>query len=224
MATDLEKIVHYWEITQKSFDNIDDKTKLEWFTNLVDKLEEKNSIKKLQEIRNTMTEDQKLKLYKKDAKDLGHFLLSRSPVYCIARSEKNAIVNTKKHWVKYASKYALLEQIPCRFLVQLCVLDKPEKLSNTQLCKDTKKDAKHMNIYLWVGEKACMVIPGAEEVAPFISQGRHYLKWYEKNWVPVMQERIRNQQIAKTEKSIAETLFVSEESILESEVIQKNAA
>ena len=224
MAVDLQKMASYWELTQKAFDKIDDKKKLEWFTNLIDNLKGKETIKKLKDIWNIMTEEQKLKLYKKDAKDIGHFLLNRSPAYCIARTERNAIANTKKNWFKYASKYVLLEQVPCRFLVQLCILDKPETLSDTQLSKDTQKDAKFMNTYLWAAEAVCTVAPGAQEVVPFIWMARHYTKWYKNNCVPVMQDRIKNKQIKNTEAAIAETLSASERDVLKTEIIENKVA
>jgi hypothetical protein len=41
-----------------------------------------------------------------------------------------------------------LEQIPCRFFVELGILDKPMSLTKEKLVEDAKKDAKNFNIYL----------------------------------------------------------------------------
>ena len=190
----LETAQAIWSTVTKAFDKIDSEKKEEWFNNLMDQIDENKSITELKDIRNTMTEEQKLKLYKKDAKDIGHFVLSRSPIYSITRSGKNMFVNTKNNWFKHASKYALLEQIPCRFLVQLCILDKPENLTDTQLSKDIKKDAKHINTYLWIAEAACTVIPGAQEALPLIWMAKHYTKRYKNEWADYIVERLNNKK------------------------------
>ncbi len=205
----LETAQVIWDTATKAFDNIDNEEKKEWFNNLIDQIEENKSITKLKDIRNTMTEEQKLKLYKKDANDIGHFVLSRSPIYCIARSEKNVIINTKNNWFKHASKYALLEQIPCRFLVQLCILDKPEKLTDTQLSKDIKKDAKNMNTYLWVAKAACTVIPGAQEALPLIWIAKHYIKRYKKEWADYVIERLNSKKESDIKAQTNKELFIA---------------
>ena len=204
--TNLENLQDYWETAWKVFDKIEDKDKMNGFNSLIEEVEGNEQIGKLKEIWNSMTEKQKYKLYKKGAINLTHFITNGCAVYQVSRSAINAFINAKNNWAKNATKYAFLEQIPCRFLVELGIFDKPEKLSDEQLIKDVKKDAKNYNLYLWIAETACTFIPDAQAAVPFIAMARKYTKWYEEHWTEVMIAKLREKKEEKIKKDTNEAL------------------
>lgn len=111
-----------------------------------------------------------------------------------------------------------------RLWVSFWLLDAPESLPEKELLKNIKKDARRLRRNLWIFEKVCAVVPQLKAASPIVKAIRPYAKRYEKNWAPLMQERIRNKSIEKTEESIAETLTSSESGVLKSEITEKKAA
>lgn len=90
--------------------------------------------------------------------------------------------------------------------------------------KNIKKDARRLRRNLWIFQKVCAVVPQLKAAAPIVKAIRPYAKRYEKNWAPLMQERIKNKNIEKTEEVIAETLSSSESDVLKSEITENKAA
>lgn len=186
----LETAQKIWEKSTKIFDKIEDNDKKEWFNSLIDELEENSSINWIKNKRNSMTEEQKYKLYKRNAITVSEFLKRWSPLYQIYNAIINWARNTTKHWWKNALKYAFLEQIPCRFFVELWIFDKPKSLDKDKLIEDTKKDAKNFNIYLWICETICTRIPETKAAVPFIKMAKHYTKRYRNYWTEVVIDRL----------------------------------
>ena len=215
----LEQIKDYWETAWKVFDNIEDKNKIRGFKSLIEEVEENKEIGTLQRVWNSMTEKQKHKLYKKGAINFTHVITNGCTIYQVSSSAINAFINTKNNWAKNAAKYAFLEQIPCRFMVELGIFNKPEELSDEQLIKDVKKDAKNYNLYLWIAETACTLIPDAQAAVPFIAMARKYTKWYEEHWTEVMAAKLRE----KKEEKIKEETNKALAKILKQEPIKKAA-
>lgn len=206
----LETVQSIWEKSTKIFDKIEDKNKIEWFNSLIDELEENNSINWIKDKWNSMSEEQKEKLYKMNAITVSEFLKRWSPIYQLYKAIVNWAKNTKKHWWKNALKYAFLEQVPCRFFVELWVLDKPKSLTKEKLVEDAKKDAKNFNIYLGICEVICTCIPETKSLWPFIAIARHYTKWYKDHWVEVVSKRINDKRklniSQQTKKELAEAI------------------
>lgn len=192
----LETAQRIWETSTKFFDKIESNDKKEWFNSLIDELEENNTMNRLKDKWNSMTEDQKAKLYKRNAITVSEFLKRWSPIYQIYNAIVNWVKNTTKNWWKNALKYAFLEQIPCRFFVELGILQKPTSLTKEKLIEDAKKDAKNFNIYLWLCETICACIPETKAIAPLIWTARHYTKWYKDHWTEVIANRINNKKEA----------------------------
>lgn len=203
--------------TDKTFDSLSEEEKKEWFKNLLEEVDNNETIKKLKDKWAKLTEDQKIRLYKVNAVSLSGYL-KNNPMYRISSSMINGVKDTVQQWWKNAMTYWLLEHVPCRFLVELGVLDKPEWLDGKQLIKDVQKDAKNFNLYLWLCKAVCYVVPEAKFTVPYISMAKKYTKRYKKNCVPIIQERLRQKLSEETAKDIASALSSVEEDIVKTEV------
>lgn len=188
----LETAQRIWEKSTEVFNKIENKK--EWFNNLIDNLESDSSINRIKDKRNSMTEEQKSELYKRNAITVSEYLKRWSPLYQIYSAISNWIKNTKELWWKNALKYAFLEQIPCRFFVELWILQKPKSLTKEKLIDDIKRDAKNFNIYLRICETVCKAIPQARKAAPLIWIARHYTKWYKDHWTEILTDRLNNKE------------------------------
>ncbi len=208
----LETIQSIWETSTKAFEKIDDKEKAEWFYNLINEIEKNDNIKQLKDKRNSMTEDQKLKLYKRNAITISWFLKRGSPIYQVYSSIVHGAQNTIKNWWKNALTYAFLEQIPCRFFVELGILNRPEWLSEGKLVQDVKKDAKNFNRYLSICKTVCSCIPETKAAVPFILMAKQYAKRYKDHWTETIISKLNekkqlaikqqtDQELVKTMKS-----------------------
>ena len=206
----LETAQKIWETSTKIFDKMENDEKKEWFNNLINSLEENSTINRLKDKWNSMTDEQKSNLYKMNAITVSEFLKRWSPIYQIYNSIVNWVKNTTKNWWKNALKYAFLEQVPCRFFVELWILQRPTSLTKEKLIEDTKKDAKNFNIYLWICETICTCIPETKAVVPFLGIAKHYTKWYRDHWTEVIATRINNKKESdikqQTNKEIAKTI------------------
>lgn len=213
----LETAQIIWEESTKIFDKIENDDKKEWFNSLIEELSENNRINRLKDKRNSMTEDQKLKLYKMNAITVGEFLKKGSPIYQLYFAIINGAKNTTKNWWKNALKFAFLEQVPCRFFVELWLLDKPKWLTEEKLIEDVKKDAKNFNLYLWLCETICACIPDAQVAVPFIWMARHYTKWYKDHWTEVVIARLNQKKQStikeQTNQALAEAMQDTRKSI-----------
>ena len=206
----LKTIQNLWETTTKAFDNMNEEEKKEWFKSLIEKLDENESIQWLKDKRSEMTETQKLKLYKMNAVTIGGFLKRGSPIYQISSSIINGVKNTKKEWWKNAIKFAVLEQIPCRFFVELWILEKPEWLTEKDLINDVQKDAKNFNKYLSICKTICSCIPEARAAVPFIWMAKQYTKRYKDHWTETLISRLNQKKELdikeQTKQKLAETI------------------
>ena len=205
----LETAQSIWETATKKFDKIDNKEKEEWFLSLIDQINENNTIQWCKKQWDQMTEEQKLKLYNRWAITVWN-TIKNQPVIKIPRSYIDWTKNTMKHWVKNAARFKFLEEIPARFFVEFWIFDKPEGLTDKQLCKDIKSDAKNYNLYLWICETVCKAIPEAKAVVPFISMARHYTKRYKDNWTETIISRLNQKKESaikeQTNQELAEVM------------------
>ena len=103
----LEAAKSIWETSTKIFDKIEESEKKEWFNSLIDELEENSSINWIKDKRNSMSEEQKEKLYKRNAITISEFLKRGSPIYQLYNAIVNWVKNTSKHWWKNALKYIM---------------------------------------------------------------------------------------------------------------------
>ena len=208
--SNLETIQATWEITTEAFEKMSDKEKADWFNNLINELEENDNVKQLKDKRDSMTEDQKLKLYKRNAVTISWFLKRWFPIYQVYSSILHWAQNTIKIWEKNAFTYAFLEQIPCRFFVELGILNKPEWLSEDQLIKDVKKDAKNFNTYLSICKTVCNCIPEAKAAVPFIWMAKKYTKRYKDHWTETVISKLNEKKELdikeQTNQELAETM------------------
>jgi hypothetical protein len=191
-----------WEVWTKAFDNMEDDEKKEWFKNLIEDLDDSDTATRLKKQRDTISEEDKLKLYKRWAITLNASIKNSSPI----PTYYNAIKNTTKKGIKTAAKIALLEQIPCRFFVELWILQKPESVTKKKLIKDIKKDAKNFNTYLSISSTVCACIPQARVAVPFIQMGKHYTKRYKKHWTEVLISRLNEQEKESIKEQTQEQL------------------
>ena len=202
----LETAQQIWEETTKSFEKMSEKEKKEWFKSLIEDLEENSSINRIKKQWNSMTEDQQLKLYKRNAITMSENLKNWSIIYRYYRSLTNWAINTVKNWWKNAIKFAFLEQIPCRFFVELWIFDKPKWLTEEKLIDDVKKDAKNFDLYLWFCSTVCTCIPEARPAVPFIWIAKHYTKRYKDNWTEIIKDRLTKQKKLRIKEQINEAL------------------
>lgn len=205
----LEKAQKIWEASTKVFDNIEDNDKKEWFNSLIDQLEDNDTINKLKESRNSITEKQKLKIYKKHSITIWTRLTYGNPTYSIWATIYHWTKNLIKEWKDNAMRYAAIEQIPCRFLVELGVLNKPQWLTDDKLKEDIKKDAKNFDLRLNICDKTCLVL-WELELSGLIKIARHYTKRYKKEWTNIIIERLnkkkKNQIKEQTNKELSEAI------------------
>lgn len=206
----LETAQYVWEATTKKFDKIDNEKKKEWFISLINQLDENSNINRLKNKRNSMTNEQKLKLYNRQALTISNALKKWSPIYTIFRSIIDRNKHASKNWSKNALKFSFLEQIPCRFFVELGIFNKPEWLTDQKLIDDVKKDAKDFNIYLWFCETVCKCIPEAKAAVPFIWMARHYSKRYKDHGTETIATRLTEKKEMEikeqTNQELAEVL------------------
>ena len=202
----LETAQKIWETSTQVFDKIKDDKKKEWFKNLIEELDNNDSINRLKKQWDSISEEDKLKLYKRWAITLSANIKRSSPILIYY----NTIKNVTKKGIKSATKIAFLEQIPCRFLIELWILQKPETLTKEKLIKDTKKDAKNFNTYLSICNIVCACIPETRAAVPFIEIAKHYTRRYEKHWTEVLIAKLDEQEKDKirqqTQKQLSYTL------------------
>lgn len=206
----LETAQEIWEKSAEIFANIDEKKKRDGFNNLIDEIEECSVINTLQNQRNSLTEEQKLKIYKRHSISVGTRLrYTNMSTFGIGEKIYHWIKNYKKEWKENALKYATLEEIPCRFLIQLGILDKPQWLTNDKLKEDVKKDAKNFNIYLWLCEAICAVIPGAQEIIPFIAIAQTFTIRYQNHWTEIIIDRLNKHKKLNIKDQTSEDLLTT---------------
>ena len=204
----LETAQKIWEKSTKIFDRIEDDDKKEWFNSLIDQIEENSTIDRLKRTWNTMTEEQKLKIYKRHSITIGTRLrYANMLTFWLWEKIYHGTKNYLNQWKDNAIKYAAIEEIPCRFLVELGILDKPKLLTDEKLKDDIKKDARNFDTYLWICEATCAVFDETKVLVWLIAVARHYTKWYKKEWTKVVIERLNKTKLSKIKWSTNTELF-----------------
>lgn len=213
---DLKIINNVRENTANTFNNTNENKKKKWFNNLINELEECNAISRLQDKWNSMKEEQKAKLYNNSATTVSWMIVRSNGLYWLYRLSKsnvNRVRHTIKNWFKNALKYDLLEQIPCRFLVQLWILQKPEWITKDKLVDDIKKDADNFHTYLWICKWICSCFKEATPVIPYIETAKTYTQRYKDHWTEIITDRLnKNKKLnikTQTNKELSDT-FTSE--------------
>lgn len=200
----------------KVFDSLPNEEKKEVFLDEIEKIEADEDFKKLKKYWDVLDEDKKLKYYK----DWEIISIIWSVKYTLQPLKPLNIIHMKSD-----VKDRLYEKASplIRLWVSFWLLDAPKKLEEKELLKNIKKDARRLRRNLWIFEKVCAVVPQLRAAFPIVKAIRPYAKRYEKNWAPLMQERIRNKQLETTEKSTTHKLSASEEDILETKVVENKA-
>jgi hypothetical protein len=202
----LETAQNIWEKSTEIFDKIEDSEKKEWFNNLIDQFEDNSTINRLKKTWNSMTEEQKLKIYKRHSISVSTRLrYSNMFTFWIGEKVYHGTKNYMKEWKENALKYATLEEIPCRFLIHLGLLEKPKWLTDEKLKEDIKKDAKNFDIYLNICEKTCLVF-WEKALSSLITVARFYTKRYKKDWVDTIIERLNKKKKIQIEEQTSEEL------------------
>ena len=148
----LETVQKIWETSTKIFDKMKDDEKKEWMNSLIDELESNKWIKRLKESWNMMDEEQKLKIYKRHSISLWSYFKYTFMPYRMWEKLYNIAKHSITKWDNHTRKYATLEEIPCRFFVQLWILDKPKDLEDKKLKEDIKRRKKYKSVSmtLWM--------------------------------------------------------------------------
>ena len=153
-----------------------------------------------------MNEEQKLKIYKKHSISLWSYLKYTFMPYRMWEKVYNITKNSLSKWDNHTRKYATLEEIPCRFFVQLWILDKPKDLEDKKLKEDIKKDAKNINLYLWLCEWVCTLTPETKTLVPLIQIAKHYTKRYKKEGADAVIERLEGKNLSKIQENTKKEL------------------
>ena len=86
------------QLADKTFDALSDEEKKKWFNDLIENAEKNDSIKRLKEKWWTLTQEQKLKLYKRNSVDFSGYI-KNYPLYRIGSSIIDWVKNTQKRWL-----------------------------------------------------------------------------------------------------------------------------
>ena len=208
------KLIMTLSATWKVFDAIPNEEKKEIFLWVIEKIENNPKFQNAKKYWDALDEDHKSQYYNDWWGSIKYF--TTWPL----------TPRITKKWLKINIKDNLYTTASplMRLWVSFWLLDKPKDLTDEKIIKNIKKDAHNINKYLKVLNFTCKTVPELREFVPFVTMVKPYAEWYESNWAPLMHDRIRNKQIEKTEESILETLYASEESILEQKVAQNKVA
>lgn len=198
----LETAQDIWKKSIENFDKLENNEKRKQFKNYLDKFEdefEENSFAcRIKKTRDSLTEEQKLGIYKTTLTEQA--LTLSVPALLPTILELKTIKHTIKYWKNGIKSSTLETFMPFlfRFYVQLGILEKPKWITYTQLKKDIKKDAKNSNLWLsiskriasigWVIQPETAVV--LEPLAGLIGIIQHYTKWYEEEWTNVIIKRL----------------------------------
>lgn len=190
---ELESIKSLSTLTWKSIDDMSDKEKKEVLNNLLEDMDNLWATQRLNNAWAPLSEEEKLNIYND-----WNITSIHSPLTELNISPQNIIkqfTSLKEKWIKSSLKYTLLKTIApaCRLCIQLWILDKPNWLSEKQLIKDVKKDARHIKNSLAALDLACYAIPELKPIQPYIKMIKPYVKWYKKHWTDVLISRLNKQ-------------------------------
>lgn len=201
------------DIANQAFDSLSDEQKKEVFLWVIEKIENNSKFQNAKKYWDDLDEEHKSQYYKDWWWSL-RYMTTWPLTPRITR--KWMKINVKDNLYTTASPLM-------RLWVSFWLLEKPKDLSNEKLVKNIKKDAHNLNRYIRLLNVTCKAIPELRELVPFVTKLKPYAQWYEENWAPLMQERIRNKQLENTEKSTTHNLSSEEENILESQITERQA-
>ena len=176
----------FWEIgdkISKNFESMTNEEKKQQLNNLLNKVERSSGIDRLNNKREMLSEDKKLQIYNKwDISNL------RAPLKNIL---SNSLLTPKKEKNNLITGSILNTIAPvCRFFIQLWILKKPNWLTEKQLKKDIKKDAKFVKNNLIAFDLVCKVVPELAPALPYIKMIKPYVNRYKKHWTEVLISRL----------------------------------
>lgn len=193
----------FLNIGNKVFDSLPDDEKKQVFLDKIEDIENNDDFKKLKKYRDRLDENQKLKYYR----DWDVIRL----IWSVKHTTKLWKPINVFHIKEEAKDRAYEVASPLiRIWVSFWLLDAPKKIDEKELLRNIKGDATSLRRNLWIFEKVCTVVPQLKVAFPIVKAIRPYAKWYEKNGVSLMQERIRDKNIEKTKNDLADVLSNSQ--------------
>ena len=202
------------DIANKAFDSLSNEQKKEAFLWIIEKIENNPKFQNAKKYWDDLDEEHKNQYYK-DGWWSWKYMTTWPLTPKITRK-----------WMKIDVKDNLYTTASplMRLWVSFWLLEKPTNLSSEKLIKNIKKDAHNLNRYIKLLNITCKAIPELRELVPFVTALKPYSQWYEKNWAPLMQERMKQKESKVSEENVAEELSASEEDILQSNVVERQAA
>ncbi len=216
-----ENVLGAWNMVNEVFDTLSEEEKKELFLNTIETIEQDEDFQNLKKYRDNMDEDKKLKYYYEGNISGVNWSAKWYTTWPLTpKFSKNSLkirIDVKDNIYTMASPLM-------RLWVSFWLLDAPKSLPEKELLKNIKKDARRLRKNLWIFEKVCAVVPQLKATYPFIKMVRPYAKRYEKYWVKLMQDRVKQKMLETTEKNIATALTSQEENIEREELLRDNAA
>ncbi len=146
--------------------------------------ESKNG-KKINEKFNTLSEKDKMNLYKDGWLNIGKFLKTNIAVWAIGRIQSLVTYESKK-LKAFGPEVSTLYRV----LVHMGVVDMPSWLEHEELIKNVKKDAKFYNATITVAQVGCMAF--APEAEPFLTALKPMVKTLSKKAVEISEIQQKN--------------------------------
>ncbi len=189
---------------QKANETLTDQEK---FTATLEKIKTNNGFKKIKGIRDSCDESDKEKIYKAgqqmgksipekilDPLGLGIVQTTKQADPTLATIQMLRYKNNKIKWLKAVCPPQTFETT-MRFMVQLGLLDAPQKVTPESMLSDLQSDTKSVNMKLTAFEAIATVVPYLRPLLPFIQLLKQYVK---KLWEASVQKAMVN-QLAKQE-------------------------
>lgn len=187
------------EMSDKVFDSLSESEKKDIFLNTIEEIEQNEDFQKLRKYRDRLDEDEKVKYYRDW--DIIRLLWAAKHVRKINKPLNPFHMKEEARDRGYEVASPLI-----RLWVSFWLLDAPEAIKEREILNNVKKDASRLKRDLVIFEKVCAAVPQLNTAYPIIKAIKPYAKWYEKEWVPLMQERIKNKNIEKTRNELADVL------------------
>jgi len=194
---------NFLEISDKVFDSLSDEEKVKMFLGTIEEIEQNEDFQKLKKYRDRLDEDEKVKYYR----DWDVIRL----IWAVKHVRKiNKPINPFHMKETRDRGYEVASPL-IRLWVSFWLLDAPVTIKEREILNNVKKDASRLRRDLVIFEKVCAAVPQLNTAYPIIKAIKPYAKWYEKEWVPLMQERIRNRNIRETKNKLVDVLSDTEE-------------
>lgn len=170
---------------QKANETLTDQEK---FKSTLEKIKTNDGFKKIKGIRDSCEESDKEKIYKAgqqmgksipekilDPLGLGIVQTTKQADPTLATIQMLRYKNNKIKWLKAACPPQTFETT-MRFMVQLWLLDAPQKVTPEAMLSDLQSDTKSVNMKLTAFEAIATVVPYLRPLLPFIQLLRQYVK------------------------------------------------